>query len=153
MTRQRIILLLGGIAAAVVLFLLVRPGDDEEAAPSATVTAATTTAEAPTTTATTTATASEPEPAPAGPTSFRVTAKGGRPVGGVQHFAARKGERVRIVVRSDVADHVHLHGYDIMRDVAPGAPAQLVFTANLTGAFEVELEDSGLQIAEVAVSP
>ena len=153
MTPQRVILLLGGIAAAVVLFLLVRPGDDEEAAPSATVPATTTTAEAPTTTETTTATASEPEPTPAGPTSFRVTAKGGRPVGGVQHFAARKGERVRIVVRSDVADHVHLHGYDVMRDVAPGAPAQLVVTAEITGVFEIELEDRGELLAELEVTP
>jgi hypothetical protein len=56
-------------------------------------------------------------------------------------------------VRSDVADHVHLHGYDLMRDVAPGAPAQLVFTADIPGRFEIELEDRHLQLAELEVRP
>lgn len=131
---------MGGIAAAVVLFLLVRPGDEEEA-----TTAPATTG--PETVAATTAT--EPER----PRSFRITAKGGKPVGGIQRLEARKGERVRIVVRADVADEVHLHGYDLMVDVAPGAPAQLVFTADLTGAFELELEDAKLSLAELEVTP
>jgi hypothetical protein len=148
MTPQRIILLLGGIAAAVALFLLVRPGDEDQATTVPATTAPATTTRAATTEETTTT-----EPEPAGPTSFRVTARGGRPVGGVQKLEARKGERIRIVVRADVADHVHLHGYDLMLDVAPGAPAQLVFTADLTGVFELELEDRKLLLAEVEVRP
>jgi hypothetical protein len=60
---------------------------------------------------------------------------------------------VRLLVRSDVADHVHLHGYDIFRDVAPGAPARLAFRATVPGRFEVELEDRGIQIAELQVTP
>ena len=148
MTPQRIILLLGGIAAAVALFLLVRPGDEEQA-----TTVPATTAPATTTRAATTEEMTTTEPEPAGPTSFRVTARGGRPVGGVQKLEARKGERVRIVVRSDVADHVHLHGYDLLLDVAPGAPAQFVFTADLTGVFELELENRKLLLAEVEVRP
>ena len=148
MTPQRIILLLGGIAAAVVLFLLVRPGDEEQATTVPATTAPATTTRPDTTEETTTT-----EPEPAGPTSFRVTARGGRPVGGVQMIEARKGESVRIVVRSDVADHVHLHGYDLLLDVAPGAPAQFVFTADLTGVFELELENRKLLLAEVEVRP
>ena len=150
MTPQRIILLLGGIAAAVALFLLVRPGDEEQATTVPATTAPATTTRAATTEEMTT---TEPEPEPAGPTSFRVTARGGRPVGGVQKLEARKGERVRIVVRSDVADHVHLHGYDLLLDVAPDAPAQFVFTADLTGVFELELENRKLLLAEVEVRP
>jgi hypothetical protein len=152
MTPQRVTLLVGGIAAAVALFLLVRPDDEDEPSavattvPTPTETSVTTTTAPPTTAVTTTA----PEPQL---TTVRVTVRGGVPVGGISRVSVDRGERVRIVVRADVADHVHLHGYDIMRDVAPGAPAQLVFTANLTGAFEVELEDRGLQIAEVAVGP
>ena len=148
MTPQRIILLLGGIAVAVALFLLVRPGDEEQATTVPATTAPATTTRAATTEETTTT-----EPEPAGPTSLRVTARGGRPVGGVQKLEARKGERVRIVVRSDVADHVHLHGYDLLLDVAPGGPAQFVFTADLTGVFELELEGRKLLLAEVEVRP
>jgi hypothetical protein len=52
-----------------------------------------------------------------------------------------------------VSDHVHLHGYDIVRDVAPGRPAVIRFRATTAGRFEVELEDRGLQIAELEVRP
>jgi hypothetical protein len=151
MTPQRIILVVAGVAAAVALFLLVRPDGDDEQATTVPATMAPATTTRPNTTEETTTT--EPEPEPAGPTSSRVAAKGGRPVGGVQKIKARKGERVRIVVRADVADHVHLHGYDLMLDVAPDAPAQLVFTADLTGVFELELEDRKLLLAEVEVRP
>ena len=57
-------------------------------------------------------------------------------------------------MRSDVADEVHVHGYDLMADVAPGqAGARSQFTANLTGRFEIELEDRGKQIAQLTVLP
>jgi heme/copper-type cytochrome/quinol oxidase subunit 2 len=65
----------------------------------------------------------------------------------------KQGDRVEIVVTSDVADHVHLHGYDIMRDVAPGKTARIRFRANVPGRFEVELEDRGVQIADLTVKP
>ena len=43
-------------------------------------------------------------------------------------------EKVAIVVGSDVADHVHLHGYDKFADVAPGKPARLAFVASIPAA-------------------
>ena len=46
-----------------------------------------------------------------------------------------------------------MHGYDLMADVAPGKPATIRFTANTPGLFEIELEDLGLQIAELEVRP
>jgi heme/copper-type cytochrome/quinol oxidase subunit 2 len=65
----------------------------------------------------------------------------------------KQGRQVRFVVRADVSDHVHVHGYDLMHDVAPGKPAQIAFRATVPGQFEVELEDRGLQIAELEVRP
>jgi hypothetical protein len=56
-------------------------------------------------------------------------------------------------VRADVSDHVHLHGYDVFRDVSPGGPARLRFRATIPGRFEVELEDRKLQIAQIEVRP
>ena len=64
-----------------------------------------------------------------------------------------KGRRVNLVVSSDVADHVHLHGYDVMRDVAPGRPARIAFRATIVGTVEAELEDSGVQIASITTKP
>lgn len=103
-----------------------------------------------TTTETTTTTTVEPPP---GPTVVRVRVAGGVPKGGIVRKTVKQGDRVVIVVTSDVADHVHLHGYDIMRDVAPGKTARIRFRANVPGRFEVELEDRGVQIASLTVEP
>ena len=121
--------------------------DDGESA--ATTTEATTTSE---TTTTTTTTETTPPPPP-GPTEIRIVVVDGAPKGGIVREKVEKNDRVVLVVRSDVADHVHLHGYDVMRDVAPGKPARLPFKATIPGVFEVELEDRGLQIADITVQP
>lgn len=42
----------------------------------------------------------------------QIRVEGGEPVGGVQELSARSSETVRFTVRSDVADEVHVHGYD-----------------------------------------
>jgi hypothetical protein len=59
---------------------------------------------------------------------------------------------VRIRVTIDTAEPVHLHGYDIEVDATPGAPAEISFVADAPGVFEVELEDSGTLLFEIAVS-
>ena len=159
---MRWLMIAGGLAAAVVLFVLLRPGVEESAAPAEDTATAATTAPAPPppASAPTETTAPPPPPPPPPPaqpkpevTTIRIVIRGGIPQGGVTRATVRKGRRFRIVVRSDVADHVHLHGYDITRDVAPGKPAQIVTSATLTGVFEIELEDRGLPIAELSVTP
>ena len=124
-------------------------GDDGESA--ATTAEATTTSETTTTTITTT-TETTPPPPP-GPTEISIVVVDGAPKGGIVRTEVKKNDRVVLIVRSDVADHVHLHGYDIMRDVAPGRPARLPFKATIPGRFEVELEDRGAQIADISVTP
>jgi len=120
-------------------------GDDgDTAAPTETTTTETTTIETTTTTETT-------PPPPPGPTEIRIVVVDGAPKGGIVRESVEKGDRVVLIVRSDVTDHIHLHGYDIMRDVAPGAPARLPFKATIPGRFEVELEDRGVPIADITV--
>jgi hypothetical protein len=116
-------------------------GDDGE---SASPTTETTTTEASTRADTT-------PPPPLDPTEIRIVVVDGAPKGGIVRDSVDKGDRVVLVVRSDMTDHVHLHGYDIMRDVAPGAPARLPFKATIPGRFEVELEDRGVPIADITV--
>ncbi len=48
---------------------------------------------------------------------------------GPTRFTVTQGERVRIVVRADVTDEVHLHGYDLLADVSPSDPARIDFVA------------------------
>jgi hypothetical protein len=135
---------LGAAAIAVVLFFLFRPEDDDEAA---TTTRPATMTETPTETAATT------EPAEAGPTRIAVRVRNGNVAGGIQRATVERGDRVVLVVRSDVADHVHVHGFDLLADVAPGRPARFDFRADLVGRFEIELEDRALQIVELRVNP
>ena len=147
----RIALVVGTLVLVVVLFLALRPGDDDE---SAGTTTATTTSTPATTAATTDATTTAPTTtAPAGPRRIRVTVGGGTVAGGVKTVRVEQGDQVVLVVRADVSDHVHLHGYDRTADVAPGAPAQLGFRATIPGRFEVELEDRKLRILELEVRP
>lgn len=74
-------------------------------------------------------------------------------VAGETRITVPLGEDVVVTVDSDVADHVHLHGYDIFADVTPDAPATIEFTADIPGIFEVELEDSGERLVELEVTP
>jgi len=126
-------------------------GSDSEATQPTTDTQTTT--ETDTTTETTPPTTTAPEPP--GPTVVRVTVVvvNGAPKGGIVREKIDQGDRVLIIVRSDVADEVHLHGYDISRDVAAGGTVRLRFRAKLPGRFEVELENRGVPIADLTVEP
>ncbi len=83
----------------------------------------------------------------------RATVTGGAPEGGIVRETVDRGDRVVLVVFSDVADEVHLHGYDISRDVSAGGTVRIQFTANVPGRFEVELEERGIQVADLTVEP
>jgi hypothetical protein len=150
MSQRRLAVLLGAIAIFGGGFVLASCGGDDEE--SVTTTSPTSSATVTATLTDTTTTTTAPPP-PAGPTEIRIVVANGAPKGGIVRETVDKGERVVLVVRSDAADHVHLHGYDIMRDVAPGRPARLPFRATIPGRFEVELEDRGVQIADITVSP
>jgi hypothetical protein len=77
----------------------------------------------------------------------------GKPVGGVEEFTYDAGDRVRFRVESDVSDEVHVHGYDLMKDVEAGGSVGFDFPATIEGVFEAELEDRGEQILELRVNP
>jgi hypothetical protein len=85
------------------------------------------------------------------PVTIRVLVKGGKPVGGIQRATVKRGQTVAIVVHSDVADEVHVHGYDLHKDVAAGGTIRITFAATIVGEFEAELESRKLQIVEFTV--
>jgi hypothetical protein len=150
----RLVLVAGVVALAAVLFVVLRPEDDEPAtatAPGAMQSGTTT--EETTGDATTTEETTTEEAGPPPPERISVRFRGGRVVGGVERFRVERGREVVFVVRSDVADHVHLHGYDLLVDVVPGRPSQIRFRAELAGSFEAELEDRHLPLAVIEVRP
>jgi len=58
---------------------------------------------------------------------------------------------VELTISSDVAEEVHVHGYDIARALEAGVGTTLRFTADIPGVFEVELEHSGQPLFELTV--
>lgn len=82
-----------------------------------------------------------------------IVVKSGKPVGGIKQLTYNKGEQVRFKVDSDVSDEVHMHGYDIMKEVKAGGSVSFDFPATIEGVFEAELEGRKEQILELTVNP
>ena len=144
MLKAAAILVAGVLAGA--LFVVLRPDGAGDASPP------TTTAEQ----ATQVTTGEEATTAPvAAPqvTRINIELRDGRPTGGVARVDVERGRTIELVVRSDVADHVHVHGHDLFADVAPGEPARFRFRATIPGRIEVELEDTRTLLAELSVRP
>jgi len=147
MTRgQRLTFL--GIAAviAVVAVILLAGGSDEtdnaaNSAQTATPTptaAATDGEETPTPTPTPTAT---PKPPPL------------LQAGKVKKLTFEQGETVRFRVRNPEPEEIHVHGYDVTKEIQPNKTATVSFKATITGIFEIEFHGSAEQIAELKVEP
>ena len=87
----------------------------------------------------------------AGPTTIVV--QNAQPVGGVKDVTFKKGGTVDLTVKSDTADEVHFHGYDVHKDVAKGGSVHFRFPASIEGKFIVELENHKQTLANVTVAP
>ena len=73
--------------------------------------------------------------------------------GTVKKLSYKEGETVTFRVRHDEPEEVHVHGYNIKQDLEPGKTETMSFKADITGIFEVELEHSAQQLAELRVDP
>jgi heme/copper-type cytochrome/quinol oxidase subunit 2 len=142
---QRLVFLIIALVIAVIAVVLITTlstsgGDEAEvtATPTPTPTA-TATAESPAATKTPSA---APKPQPP-----LVTGEG------IKKLQFKEGDTIRFRVRADVTDEVHVHGYDLMKDITPGETVTFSFPATITGIFEVEFEDAGKQIAQLRVDP
>jgi heme/copper-type cytochrome/quinol oxidase subunit 2 len=144
--RQRLVFLGIAVVIAVVAIVVLADSSEDDTEPEQTAATATATPtaeesapeETPTATPTPTPT---PEPPPL-LTADKVT-----------ELEFSEGETVRFRVRSDTADHVHVHGYDLMKDVVPGKTTTMSFKATITGIFEIEFEDAGKEIGRLKVEP
>jgi hypothetical protein len=154
-SRARIGIVAAAVVALVVGFVVASgSGDDDKATTGADTTtvapppADTTGPDAATTTQQTTTT--KTPAAPAIPTVRVVNAK---PQGGVKRISFTKGDTIKFRVRSDTADEIHLHGYDVHKDVKAGGSATFSLPATIEGRFLVELHGHGTEIAEIEVNP
>jgi hypothetical protein len=88
--------------------------------------------------------------APAGQ-RIEVQLAGGQVTGDTGRVPVTAGEHVTLVVTSDAADEVHVHGYDLATELSPGQPAELSFDATIPGVFEVELHEAGTLLLSLQV--
>ena len=130
----RIALAVGSIAALVVLFVVLSGGSDNKSKTSTVGKPSSGT------------TAAAPKPAV-------IDVRGGKPAGGIKKLTYTKGDQVSFRVNSDVADEIHVHGYDFHKDVPAGGSVSFSFPATIEGVFVIELEAKGEQIAQLTVKP
>ena len=130
---QRIGLIVAAVIVAVVAIVVLSGGDDSsDNGSTATTTAGgkTVPAEVPT-----------------------IEIKDGKPVGGIQDLEVNKGDTLEFRVKSDADHEIHMHGYDIAKDVSAGGSVTYKVPADIDGIFEVEIEDLKEQIAKLTVNP
>ena len=82
-----------------------------------------------------------------------IVVRDGEPVGGVKRLEYSAGDEIRFKVESDAAEEVHVHGYDVAKDVPAGGSVSFTIPADIEGIYEVELEELGVPIAELRVNP
>jgi len=78
----------------------------------------------------------------------------GEPVGGIADLTYKKGDRIHFKVKVPFEEEIHLHGYDVMKEVPKGGGTVTYdLPAEIEGVFEAELEGRGKQIVELKVDP
>ena len=142
--RQRFTFLAIAIVIAVVAVVVLADSSEDDNEPAGTAATATAT---PTGTAESPGEESTPTPTPTPKPPPLLTADK------VTKLEATEGETVKFRVRSDEPEEVHVHGYNIMKDIEPGQTVTMSFKADINGIFEIEFEHSKTQIAELKVEP
>jgi hypothetical protein len=78
----------------------------------------------------------------------------GEPVGGIQELVYKKGDQIHFKVKVPFEEEIHLHGYDVAKEVPQGGGTVVYdLPADIEGEFEAELEGRGEQIVELKVEP
>lgn len=62
-----------------------------------------------------------------------------------------RGQTVKVTVTSDIADMVHVHGYDRSATLRPAEAGTVEFVADTAGLFEVETHGQELQLFQLVV--
>ena len=83
----------------------------------------------------------------------RIKVEDGVKASGLDIISVGIGETVRFEVEADIADEVHVHGYDLSFGTIPNQAILVEFLADATGIFEVEIEGLALPIVDIEVTP
>jgi hypothetical protein len=141
MSRAQRLTFLGIAAIIAVVAVIVLSGGGDETDKAAEATATPTPSATPSGTAEATAT---PKPKPKPPLLL---------AGKERTLSFDQGDTIRFRVRHDEAEEVHIHGYDIKKDLVANETANVSFDASIPGIFEIELEHSGTPLGRLKVEP
>jgi hypothetical protein len=64
----------------------------------------------------------------------------------------RRGQSVAVIALSDIAESVHIHGYDKTLTLSPGQSTTVRLVANQSRVFEIETHETGKLVAKLIVS-
>ena len=145
MSRTQRFVLLGLAVIVAVLAIVVLPGGDEETENEPVAQTQQEQTQTPESAPTTPAETSErPKPKPKSPLLRAGTER---------ELEFEKGDTVRFRVRHSAPEEVHVHGYDLTKELEPGKTETMSFKADIEGIFEIELEHSGTPIGTLKVEP
>lgn len=108
-------------------------------------------------------TATAPGSSPTGPSAapgkapeltvrtISVKVRGGKASGDTGKVTVPLGSPVIISVSSDVADEIHVHGYERTVKVPAASTASIAFTANKPGTFDVDLDNPKVALLQLQV--
>ncbi len=67
---------------------------------------------------------------------------------------ANQGDKVTMTISADRKEEIHLHGYDIPFQIpSAGGKVTHTFTADKSGSFPIEIEDTGTPLGQFQVNP
>jgi len=80
---------------------------------------------------------------------------GGEPTDGPVRVKLKKGGKAKFIVTSDITGEIHVHGFDVTKNVGPGSDANFNFGTDFEGIFEIELHgpNGDVTIGSVVVEP
>ena len=128
-----------GLAVLAALFVVLKPAAVPVAASSTTLAAASSVVAS--------------APAAATPHAYEMAIEHGAKRSGPEVMQVTEGDEVTLTLRSDHADELHVHGYDLHAKVKADAPTVLNFKADRTGRFTMELHHSNVELGALEVLP
>jgi hypothetical protein len=92
--------------------------------------------------------------------AFAFEVSHGQAVGGAKNVSAAQGDHLTVTLRTDIPAELHIHGYELSKDIKAGGQGSIAFTADATGEFEIEAhhlvhgdEGPGISLATLSVNP
>lgn len=87
------------------------------------------------------------------PQAYAFTIRGGEKTAGPDIIDVAQGTELRLIINSDQPDELHVHGYDLSRELPAGQTVNLAFTAERSGRFAIELHAAHNELTTLQVKP